>query len=193
MPSFQDFATGLAGARDGVSAPCLLPGIEIRGVDPTANAEFAPGRADDGDIAHDQRRESYRLADRRLGHLALPHHFAGRSVERENAAVERDRDHLVLPKGDPAIVYAAAGDIAGPSAIDPGIELPFDVALFSARHVDCIDRAPAVGKIHHPIIDEGRCFEIALGVAPAGLQATETDGEGEAQIAYRAGVDFLER
>ena len=52
------------------------------------------------------------------------HTFAGCLVHREHAAVERDRDHLVLPQGDAAIVDAAAGDVACPGAVDARIELP---------------------------------------------------------------------
>src|SRR5262249_44772563 len=46
---------GLAGARNGVGAPDLLAGVEVGAVDEAADAVFAPGAADDGDVAHDQR------------------------------------------------------------------------------------------------------------------------------------------
>src|SRR5262249_31609750 len=160
---------GLAGARDGVGAPNLLAGIEVGGVDPAADAELAAGAADDGDVADDQRRDGERLGDGGIGDLALPHHLAGRLVEREQAAVERDRDHLVLPQGHAAIVDAAAGHVAGPGAVGAGIELPLDHAFLAAGSVDRIDRAPAVGDVDDAVLDQRRALEIAglgAGAAP---------------------------
>src|SRR5262249_34637057 len=104
---------GLAGSRDRVGAPCRLAGVEVGRLDEAANAEFAPGGAHDGQVADDQRRDGERLADRRVRDLALPHRFAGRLVDRKHTPVERDRDHLVLPQRDAAIVNAATGDVAG--------------------------------------------------------------------------------
>ena len=89
---------GLAGARDRVGAPRRLAGVEVGRLDEAADAELAAGGADDGEVADDQRRDGQRLADRGIGDLALPHHFAGRLVDREHAPVERDRDDLVLPQ-----------------------------------------------------------------------------------------------
>src|SRR5262249_26276179 len=43
------------------------------------------------------------------------------------------------------------------------------------------------------VIDEGRSFKIALGIAAARLQSAQTDREGKPQIADRVGVDLLER
>src|SRR5215510_3255576 len=120
---------GLAGAGDGVGAPDLLAGVEIGAVDPAADAELAAGRADDRDVANDQRSERERLGDRRIRHLALPHHLARRLVEREQAAIEGDRDDLVLPQRHAAVVDAAAGDVARPGAVGAGIKLPLDHAL----------------------------------------------------------------
>src|SRR5712671_1061935 len=112
---------GFADARDRKGAPRLLTGIEVGRVDPAADAEFAAGRPDDGKITYDQRRERHSFAKRRLRRLALPCEFAGCAVDRENAPVERDRDHLVLPQGDAAVVDATARHIASPHAIDAGI------------------------------------------------------------------------
>src|SRR5262249_35549128 len=168
---------GLAGARDGVGAPNLLAGIEVGGVDPAADAELAAGAADDGDVADDQRRDGERLGDGGIGDLALPHHLAGRLVEREQAAGERDRDHLGLPQGHAAIVDAAAGHVAGPGAVGAGIELPLDHAFLAAGSVDRIDRAPAVGDVDDAVLDQRRALEIAELVTAAALEAAERDGE----------------
>src|SRR5258708_8443659 len=94
---FPGLVAGLACAWDRVGAPCGLAGVEIGRLDKSANAEFTPGSAYDGKVADDQRRNGERLADRRVRDLTFPRHFAGRLVDCEHAAIERDGDHLVLP------------------------------------------------------------------------------------------------
>src|SRR5579883_3064007 len=133
---------GLAGARNRVGAPRRLAGVEIRRLDEAADAEFAAGGAHNGEVADDERRDGKRLPHRWVGDLAFPRDFAGRLVDREHAAVERDRNHFVLPQRDAAVVNAAAGDVAGPRAVGPGVHLPLDDALLAAGDVDRIDRAP---------------------------------------------------
>src|SRR5262249_9088524 len=140
---FPGLVARLADTRDRVGAPRLLAGVEIGGIDPAADAEFAAGRSDDGGVADDQRRQRHRLAQRRLRTLALPPLLAGVAVDGEDASVEGDRDDLVLPQRDTAVVDAAAGDVACPHAVDAGIELPFDRTLAAAADVDGVDRAPA--------------------------------------------------
>src|SRR5258708_26670916 len=88
---------GFARARDRVGAPGRLAGVEIGRLDEAANAEFAAGRAHDGKVADDQRRDGERLADRRLGDLAFPYHFPGSLADSEHAPIKRDGNHLVLP------------------------------------------------------------------------------------------------
>jgi len=58
----------------------------------------------------------------RAGSAALRSHTTSpvAAIEREDAAVEGDRDHFVFPERDAAIIDAAAGDIAGPGAVDAG-------------------------------------------------------------------------
>ena len=96
-----------------------------------------------------------------IGDLALPHLLAGRFVEGEHAAVERDRNDLVLPERDAAVVDAAAGDVAGPGAVDLRIEPPSERAPLAAGHVDGVDAAPAVGDVHDAVFDDRRRFEVA--------------------------------
>src|SRR5262249_14705471 len=162
-----------AGAGDGEGAPDLLAGVEVGGVDPAADAEVAAGRADDGEIADHQRRDSQRFGDGGIGDLAFPVHLAGGLVQREQAAVEGNRDHLVLPQRNAAVVDAAAGDVPGPRAVDAGVELPLDLALLAAGDVDGIDRAPAVGDVHHAVLDDRRALEVAKLVAAAALESAE--------------------
>src|SRR5262249_44647805 len=61
---------GLAGARNGVGAPGGLAGVEIGRLDVTADAELAAGGADDGEVAHDQRRHGQGFAQGGIGDLA---------------------------------------------------------------------------------------------------------------------------
>src|SRR5712691_10938687 len=126
---------GLAGARDGVGAPNLLAGVEVGAINEAADAVFAAGGADDRHVAHYQRRERKRLGDVGVGDLAFPDLLAGRFVEGEQAAVERDRDDLVLPQRHAAVVDATAGDIAGPGLVGLRIELPAEHALLAARDI----------------------------------------------------------
>src|SRR5262249_37164949 len=95
---------GLAGAGNRIGAPGLLAGVEIGAVDPAADAELAAGRADDRNVADDQRSQRQRLGDGGISDLALPDHLAGGLVQREQPAIERDRDDLVLPQRHAAVV-----------------------------------------------------------------------------------------
>src|SRR5262249_37667756 len=157
-----------------------------------ADAEFAAGGADDGEIADDEGRNGERLADRRIGYLALPHDFAGRLVDREHAAVERDGNHLVLPQCDAAVVDATASHVAGPGAVGARIHLPLDAALLAGGDVDCVHRPPSVRHIHHAILDDGGCFQVAVGVAPAALESAQRYRERRPEILGGVGVDLLE-
>src|SRR5215831_744404 len=121
LPAFlavlPGLVTGFAGTRNGVRAPGRLAGVEIGRLDEAANAELATRRADDGKVADDERRDGQCFADRWIGDLALPYDFPGRLVDGEHSTVEGDRDDLVLPQRDTAVVDAAAGDVAGPGAV----------------------------------------------------------------------------
>src|SRR5262245_56612079 len=168
----------LASAGDRIGAPDALAGVEVGAVEEAADAVFAAGSAHDGDIAHDQGSRGQRLGDCRIGDLALPGNLTGRLVDGNEPAVERDRDHLVLPQRHAAVVDAAAGDVAGPGLVGLGVHAPLEGALLAARDIDGIDRAPAVRHVHDAVLDDRRTFEIAVLVAGAGaLAATERDAE----------------
>src|SRR5262249_6468781 len=66
----------LARPRNGVSPPRLLAGVEVGRFDIAADAVLAAGRADDGEVADDERRDGDGLADGGLRDFALPRHFA---------------------------------------------------------------------------------------------------------------------
>ncbi len=185
---------GLAGARDGVGAPELLAGVEV------GRRRYSRG-------CRTRRRQRPTIARSRTtsGAMVSVSPSAGSAIlrshtfspvallMREHAAVERNRDDLVLPQRDAAIVDAAAGDVAGPGLVGAGIELPPEGALLAARHVDRIDRAPAVRHVHDAVLDERGGFEIAELVAgAAALEAAQRDRERELQVLDGVGVDLLE-
>src|SRR5207248_7147804 len=91
---FPGFIARLTRARDRVSPPELLPGIEVGPLDEAADAVFAAGGADDRHVAHDQRGERQSFADCRIRDLALPHFLACRLVDCEQPPVERNGDDL---------------------------------------------------------------------------------------------------
>src|SRR5262249_37917179 len=120
---------GFAGARDRIGAPHALSGIEVGAVDEATDAVFAAGRADDGDVAHEPWRQRQSLRNGGICDLALPDLLAGRLVGRDEPAIKRDRDHLVLPERDAAVVDAATGDVTGPGLVGFRVHFPFDDAL----------------------------------------------------------------
>ena len=183
---------GFAGAGNGERPPRLLAGVEVGGVDPATDAELAAGAADDREIANDQWGERQGLGDRWIRDLALPHHLAGRLVEREQAAIERDRDDLVLPQRHAAVVDTAASHVAGPCAIRAGVELPLDQPFLAAGDVDGVDRAPAVGHVHHAVFHDRGGLQITVLVAAAALIAAERHGECHPEIFDVLVVDLLE-
>src|SRR5262245_58894121 len=135
---------GLAGARNRIGAPQPLPGVEVGALDEAADAVLAAGGADDRDVAHNEGSMRERLADRRIGDLALPDLLSGRLVDREQPAIERNGNDLVLPERHAAIVDAAAGDVRRPGAIGLRIELPAQRGLLAAGDIVGIDHTPAV-------------------------------------------------
>ena len=184
---------GLAGARDRVSAPRRLAGVEVGRLDIPADPEFAARRAHDRKVPDDQRCQGERLAQRRLGDLALPHDFTSCLVDGEHAPVERDGNHLVLPQRDAAVVDAAAGDVTRPRAVGAGIHLPLDDALFPGGKVDRIDRAPAVRHVHDVVLDDRGRFQIAEGIAPTALETAQRHRVGEAHVLDACDVDLFEQ
>ena len=85
---FPGFVAGLTGARDRIGAPRRLAGVEFGRLDEAPDASFPAGVPNDGEIADDERCDSERLSQRRVGNLALPGDFAGRFVDGKHAAVE---------------------------------------------------------------------------------------------------------
>ena len=185
-------ALWLPGTGDRVGAPSSLAGVEVGGLDEAANAVFAASGADNGEIANDQRRNGQRLTQSGIDDLALPHDLAGRLVDGEHSPVQRDRDHLVLPQRNAAVVDAAAGDVTRPGPIGAGIHFPFDDAFLAAGDVDGIHRPPAVGCIEDAILDQGRRFEIAEGIASAALEAAQRHRERRPKVLDGVGVDISE-
>ena len=72
-------------------------------------------------------------------------------LERDQRAVEPSHEDAPVGEGHAAVVDAAAGDVAGPGAVDLGIELPAERALLAAGHVEGhhVDEAVAADAAAH--------------------------------------------
>jgi hypothetical protein len=81
---------GLAGAGNCKCPPSLLSSVEVSRVDPAADAGFAASRADNSEIANDERGKRDGLAKRRLRGFAFPNLFSSFAVACKDTAVERD-------------------------------------------------------------------------------------------------------
>src|SRR6266436_3066349 len=141
---------------------------------------YSPPAVPTGEIVWE--RNGQRLTQSGIDDLALPHDLAGRLVDGEHSPVQRDRDHLVLPQRNTAVVDAAAGDVTRPGPIGAGIHFPFDDPFLAAGDVDGINRSPAVGRIEDAILDQGRRFEIAEGIASAALEAAQRHRERRLKV-----------
>ena len=75
----------------------------------------------------------------------------------------------------------------------PGSIFHLNDAAPAAAHVDRVDRAPAVGDVHHAVLDDRRALQIAELVAAAALEAAERDAERQLEVLDVVGVDVLER
>ena len=74
----------------------------------------------------------------------------------------------------------------------PGSNFHLISAFLAAGDVDGIDRAPAVGHVHHAVFDDRGGLQIAVLVAAAALKAAERHGECQPEVLDVLGVDLLE-
>src|SRR5947199_50312 len=108
-----------------------------------ADAVFGTGDADDADVTDDKRRHRESFAAAGIAELGLPDDLAARLGGLDHPAVDGDRNHLVLPQRDAAIVDAAAGDVAAPGLIDLRVHHPVDLGPVPGVNVELVDAAPA--------------------------------------------------
>src|SRR5262249_41549474 len=142
---------GLARLRDRVPAPQLVAAARIERRHPAARAGVTSAVGDDH-LAFDRDRGGRQaLLGAELvagGNLLVPDRLASVAVERNTAAVRQRRDHKVLPEREAARLRPIAF-VAHAGILDPD-----KLALVGVARIDLVDRAPAVDRIHEPVVDE---------------------------------------
>ena len=180
-------------ARNGESPPSLLAGVQISGIIPAADTEFATSSASHSDVVHNERSSRDCFANGRLTNLTFPDQFASGFADQENTAVETDRNDLVFPQRNTAVVDAAAGHVTRPSAISAGIHFPHNAAVTHASlAIDRIDRTPAVCDIEHAVFNNRRAFEIAERITTAALVTAQSDCVSYFQVFGVVDINFFE-
>jgi hypothetical protein len=89
--------------------PQDLTGIRVETLDPSVDAEFAPGGADNDAILDDHRRHADGLSTTDLGDVGLPQLLARRGVHRDRVTVQQVIEKLAVRVEGPAIDGIAAG------------------------------------------------------------------------------------
>ena len=145
------FAARLARRRHRIPAPQLVARPRVERRDPAARLAVARAVGDD-DLAFggDRRRKEFLAAAEFVGlrdHL-VPDDLAVVAVDRDDAAVRQVGDHEVFPQRD----AARARNVA--FVRHAGVGDPHELALVRVARVDLVDRAPAVGRVHEPVVDQ---------------------------------------
>src|SRR5262249_52852324 len=143
-------AAGIAGLRDDVPAPQLVAGPRVEAGEPAAGAGIAGTvRHDDLAVGRDRRRAEALLVAEfvGLGNLLVPHDLAAVAIDADHAAIGKIVDDQVFPQRDAARLRNVA------FMLDARIGDPDELAVIAAAHVDFIDRAPAVGRVHESVVD----------------------------------------
>ncbi len=148
---FPRLAARIAGLRHYIPAPQLVSGARVECRDPSARSSVARAVHDDDLAFGGNRRRKEFLAAAELirdGDLLVPHDLAVRAVHSDDAAVGQVRDDQVFPQRD----AARARDVA--FVLDSRIGHPHQLALVRLARVDLVERAPSVGGVHEPVVDE---------------------------------------
>ena len=123
---------------------------------------------------------------------ALPGDLARLLVGRDQPAIQRVRDDLVLPQRDAAVVDAAARDRARPVLVGARIHLPRQLAR-ALGDVELVDRPPAVGDVHEAVLDDRGALEAAVRPDAAALDAAQREGPGDFEVLHVLLLDLVER
>ena len=163
---------GLARAGDGVGLPHQLAGVGVDRLDPAAHAVFRTRRAEDDLVLQGHRHDGEGLGVGVVAVLLVPHHFAGRVVERHDVRVERGQVDLVLVDGNAAVHHVAAQlreHVAGQFAV----VLPRHRA---GGRVDCDDLVERGRDVDHAVHCDRLAvlaFQHAEGQVPDGPQVLD--------------------
>ena len=148
-------ASRIARFGDGVPPPELVAGTGIQRRDPAARLAVACSVGnDDLTFGGNGCREEFFAAAEfvRHGDHLVPDDFAVVALHGNHAAVGEVGDDQVFPQR----AAARAGDVA--LVIHAGVGHPDELALIRVARVDLINGAPAVGRIHEAVVDEGIHF-----------------------------------
>ena len=104
------FVAGFAGSGNGVEAPRAAAGLRVVGIDEAADAGFAAADTDQDFAANGERRQRHAVAGLVIFDLGRPAFEAALGVERDQVAIERGDEDLVIENGGPA-VHAAESDV----------------------------------------------------------------------------------
>ena len=143
-----------------VEAPRELAGVGVVGAHVAAHAELGARVADDDLVLHDARRARDRVHLRLIDGDGAPDLRAGDAVERDEPAVERRDDELVLVQRGAARVHVAARFGAG-GAGHLRVVAPNELA---GRRVQRVRLAPGARRVQHAVDDERRRLLAAIRV-----------------------------
>ena len=101
-------------------------------------------------------------------------------------------DDHVVPKRDAAVVNAAAGDRTCPVMIGLGVHLPQQLALPVAG-INLVNGTPAVGDVHHPVLNDGRTLQPTMRPDPAAFNAAQGHSPGDLQAFHRITINLAQR
>jgi 3',5'-cyclic AMP phosphodiesterase CpdA len=121
----------------------------------------------------------------RLCDLLVPHDLAAVAVDGDDAPVGEIVDDEVFPQCD----AAALRDVA--LVLDAGVGDPHELAVVAGAHIDLVDRAPTVGRVHEAIVDQRIDFVLGA-VLPDVLHAAERHRPHHAQILDVVAIDLGE-
>src|SRR5207248_3641212 len=93
---------------NGVEAPRALSRLRVVGIDEAADAELAPGHADNDFILYDDRGDGRGVTHRIVLHRHVPHDRPGAHVKCDEMRVERDHVAFVAEHAETALAKTAA-------------------------------------------------------------------------------------
>src|SRR6516225_2091357 len=180
------FAAGLARFRDGIPAPELVAcsGVERR--NPATRLPVTRAVCDyDLAVGGDGRRkESFATAEL-VGarDLLVPDDLARAAVDANDAAIGQVGDDEIFPERDAARPRHVA------LMLDTGIGDPDELASVRLAHVDLVERPPAVGGIHHAVVDE-RVYLVLGAVLPDILHSAERQRPDQPEVLDVVPIDL---
>ena len=179
-------AARVAGLRHRVPAPQLRAAVDVERRHPAAGAAVARAVLhQDFAVGYQRCGEEALLVAELVLHrdLPVPDDLAVLAVDGDDAAVWQVGDHLVFPERDAARARHVA------FVLDAGVGHPHEAAAARIARVDLVDGAPAVARVHEPVVDER--VQLALGTVLSDvLHPAERHRPDHAQVLHVLPVDL---